>query len=216
MNVYIDFDDCLCETALMFVKMAKKLFGKDISYADMEYFDLQRTFSLSDEQFGEMMRDGHTTEALLSIEEAKGASSVVNGWISEGHTVSVITGRPPSVYEASRKWLDEHNLYGAKLYCFDKYGRDSFIKGSEFAALEPEEYFRMKFDFAVEDSPKAFKFLTHLPNLKVAVFDRPWNREHEFPNQNFIRCTDWEAVELEFEKHRQALLQVHAGRDRRY
>ena len=33
----------------------------------------------------------------------------------------------------------------------------------------------MKFDVAIEDSPMAFKHLTHLPDLKVKVFARPWN-----------------------------------------
>ena len=52
----------------------------------------------------------------------------------------------------------------------------------------------MKFDYAVEDSPKAFRFFEHLPELKVLVFDRPWNRECVFPNENYQRCTDWESI----------------------
>ena len=49
------------------------------------------------------------------------------------------------------------------------------------STLELEDYYRMKFDYAVEDSPKAFRFFEHLPELKVLVFDRPWNRECAFP-----------------------------------
>ena len=52
----------------------------------------------------------------------------------------------------------------------------------------------MKFDYAVEDSPKAFRFFEHLPELKVLVFDRPWNRECAFPNRNYQRCADWESI----------------------
>ena len=52
----------------------------------------------------------------------------------------------------------------------------------------------MKFDFAVEDSPKAFKFFDHLPDLKVLVFDRPWNRECVFPGENYTRCTGWNMI----------------------
>lgn len=197
MNIYIDFDDCLCETALYFTKIVKELFGKDIPYKDIKYFDLQKSFSLSDEEYNLMMEEGHTQKSLLSFAETKGASEVVNGWLDEGHKVSVITGRPLSAYDTSRQWLNEHNLSRVELYCLNKYGRDSFIKNSEYN-LEVEDYLKMKFDFAVEDSPGAFKFLTHLPRAKVAVFDRPWNRECDFPKENFVRCVDWESIDREF------------------
>jgi hypothetical protein len=26
------------------------------------------------------------------------------------------------------------------------------------------------------------------------VYDRPWNREEEFPNGNYTRCLDWESI----------------------
>lgn len=118
----------------------------------------------------------------------------LNKWIDEGIEVSVITGRPYSAYEASRQWLDNHNLTRAKLYCLNKYGRDSFIKGSEFN-LEVDDFRKMTFDYAVEDSPKAFKFFNHLPNLKVMVFDRPWNKDCKFPKGDYTRCYDWETID---------------------
>ena len=52
----------------------------------------------------------------------------------------------------------------------------------------------MTFDVAVEDSPMAFKFFDHLPELKVMVYDRPWNRESELPGSNFTRCSGWDMI----------------------
>ena len=89
--------------------------------------------------------------------------------------------------------LDEHGLKDARLYCLNKYGRNFFLKNSN-STLELEDYYRMKFDYAVEDSPKAFRFFEHLPELKVLVFDRPWNRACAFPNGNYQRCADWESI----------------------
>ena len=57
-----------------------------------------------------------------------------------------------------------------------------------------EDCYNMKFDFAVEDSSKAFKFFDHLPALRVLVYDRPWNRDCEFPNERYTRCFDWETI----------------------
>ena len=193
MNIYVDFDDCLCETARHFSRLVTDLFGKSIPYEQMRYFDLRRSFSLTEEQYEHMMIEGHKPEALLSIEETPGAAESINGWLESGHDVSIITGRPYSAYEASREWLDRHGLEHVRLYCLNKYGRDSFIRNSGFS-LEIEEYYKMRFDYAVEDSPAAFRFFGHLPQLQVMVFDRPWNQECEFPGENYHRCSGWEMI----------------------
>ncbi len=193
MNIYVDFDDCLCETAKHFSTLVKELFELDVPYEEIKFFNLQKSFSLTDEQYEEMMIKAHTPEALLSLDETPGAVCTLNRWMDEGHKVSVITGRPDSAYEASRLWLDRHGLERAKLYCLNKYGRDSFIKNSEFG-LELEDYYKMSFDIAIEDSPAAFKYFDHLPDVRVFVIDRPWNRECEFPKGNYQRCYGWEMI----------------------
>ena len=193
MNIYVDFDDCLSETAEHLSFLITDLFGKRIPYEDIKYFDLKKSFSLTNEQYEHMMIEAHKPESLLSYEETPGACDTVNGWLDRGHDVFVITGRPYSAYEASREWLNLHGLERVKLYCLNKYGRDSFIKNSEFS-LEIEDYLKMHFDLAVEDSPSAFKFFDHMPQLKVAVYDRPWNRVCPLPGDNYVRCYDWETI----------------------
>ncbi len=193
MNIYIDFDDCLCETARAFVDIAARLFEKDVPYEKVRFFNLQDSFKLSDSEYEELMKEGHRPEVLMSYEETPGASKVINEWIDEGHDISIITGRPFSSYDASRKWLDEHGLERAKLFCLNKYGRDSFIKNSDFN-LELEDYYKMHFDYAIEDSPAAFKFFSHLTDLRVLVYNRPWNEDSVLPNGNYTRCPDWDSI----------------------
>ena len=62
MKVYIDFDDVLCETAKHFTKIAKELFGIDVPYRQVQFFNLKKTFDLSDVQYEEMMIAGHLPE----------------------------------------------------------------------------------------------------------------------------------------------------------
>ena len=193
MNIYIDYDDCLCETGMHFSQLVKELFDLNVPYEEIRDFNLQKTFSLTDEQYEKMMIEGHSPRVLLSYDETPGAVETIRGWIDQGHEISIITGRPYSAYEASRQWLDEHNLADVKLYCLNKYGRDSFIKNSDFS-LELEDYYKMKFDIAIEDSPAAFQYFSHLPELRVFVIDRPWNQGCEFPADNFRRCYDWETI----------------------
>ena len=144
MRIYVDFDDCLCETARAFSKLALEMFNKHVPYEQIHYFELERSFDLNAEQYERFMLRGHEPEILLSYDATPGAAETINEWIACGHEVSI--------------------------------------------------YYRMKFDYAVEDSPKAFRFFEHLPELKVLVFDRPWNRECAFPNGNYQRCADWESI----------------------
>ena len=193
MKIYVDYDDCLCETARAFTGIAERLFGKRVPYEEVRFFNLQDSFGLTDDEYEQLMIEGHREEVLLSYEETPGASETLNGWVDKNYEVTIITGRPQSAYDASRKWLDEHGLSRGKMYCLNKYGRDAFIKDSDFG-LELEDYYRMEFDYAVEDSPLAFKFFEHLPNLKVMVYDRPWNKDCELPDKNYHRCFDWDGI----------------------
>ncbi|WP_026657042.1 5' nucleotidase, NT5C type [Butyrivibrio sp. AC2005] len=193
-RIYVDFDDCLCETARSFSDIAKRLFGKDVPYEKIRFFNLQESFELSDDDYEKLMLEGHKPEVLVSYDETPGASRVLNEWIDSGHEVFVITGRPYIAFEASRRWLDEHGLSRVKLFFLNKYGRDFFYKNSEFN-LELEDYYKMKFDYAIEDSPMAFRFFGHLPELRVMVYDRPWNHECELPGDNYFRCTDWDLIQ---------------------
>ncbi|MCR5251926.1 MAG: 2-dehydropantoate 2-reductase [Lachnospiraceae bacterium] len=193
MRFYVDYDDCLCETARAFSKLAARLFDKDVPYEKIHFFNLRDSFDLTEEEYELLMTEGHRPEELLSYEETPGASRVLNEWLDQGHELCIITGRPFDAYEASRRWLDEHGFGRVGLYCLDKYGRASFNKGSSYN-LTLEDYYRMTFDFAIEDSPLAFRFFEHLPDLKVLVYDRPWNREGGLPGGNYSRCPDWESI----------------------
>ncbi len=193
MRIYVDYDDCICETARAFTHIADRLFGKKVPYEEINFFNLKESFELADDEYDRLMIEGHRPEVLMSYEETPLASDVLNEWLDKGYEINVITGRPSSTYEPSRVWLDEHGLENVKLFCLNKYGRDTFIKGSEYN-LELEDYYKMRFDYAVEDSPLAFKFFEHLPDVNVMLFDRPWNRDFEPTNTNYVRCNNWEEI----------------------
>jgi len=193
MKIYIDFDDVICETARFFVEAAKDLFNIDVPYTEVQFFNLQKTFDLTDDQYDELMRVGHIPENLLGYEETSGASFTINKWVDAGHEVSIITGRPFNAFAPSRQWLDAHGLERVPLFCVDKYGRESFNQDCSYN-LTLADLYNMTFDFAIEDSPSAFEHVMHFSGCKVAVFNRPWNQV-ELPADNFVRCHNWEEID---------------------
>lgn len=194
MKIYVDFDDCLCETAAYFTILAKELFGIDVPYEQVRFFNLRSSFHLDDAQYDVLMRAGHKPEHLLAYEETPGACEMLNRWVDEGHEVSVITGRPFDSYEPSRAWLDEHHLERLPLFCVDKYGRETFNRDFTYS-MTLEQLYRLRFDFAVEDSPAAFEHVMQFEQCKIAVFDRPWNIQAKLPNDRFVRCKDWQEID---------------------
>ena len=42
MNIYVDFDDCLCESGKFFSGLVREMFGLDVPYEKMQYFNLQQ------------------------------------------------------------------------------------------------------------------------------------------------------------------------------
>ncbi len=194
MKIYIDFDDVICETALSFTRIAKELFDIDVPYREVQFFNLQKTFDLTDDQYDALMKAGHVPETLLAYEETPDASVTINRWVDEGHEVSIITGRPFDAYEPSRQWLDEHGLDRVPLFCVDKYGRENFTNNVSFNMTLAQLY-DLTFDLAIEDSPNAFEHVMHFEGCKVAVFDRPWNHQIELPNGDFVRCMDWKEID---------------------
>lgn len=199
MKIYIDFDDVICETADYFTKIAKNLFGIDVPYREVQFFNLQKTFDLTDKQYDELMKAGHLPENLLAYEETPDASKIINKWVDEGHEVSVITGRPFDSYEPSRKWLDDHHLERIPLFCVDKYGRETFNQDCTYS-MTLQQLYSLEFDFAVEDSPAAFEHVLHFENCTIAVFNRPWNAKSELPNERFIRCENWQEIDKLLQK----------------
>lgn len=194
MKIYIDFDDVICETAKYFTKLARELFGIDVPYQEVQFFNLQKSFDINEEQYDALMKAGHIPANLLAYEETPGAAETINKWADEGHEVSVITGRPFDAYEPSRRWLDEHGLNRVPLFCVDKYGRESFNQDCTYS-MTLEQLYRMTFDFAIEDSPAAFEHVLHFKNCIVAVFNRPWNINEELPNDRFVRCDSWKIID---------------------
>lgn len=202
MKIYIDFDDVICETAKYFTKIAKELFGIDVPYRQVQFFNLQKSFDLSDAQYDKLMMAGHMSENLLNYEETVGASETINKWVDRGHEVFIITGRPFNSYEPSRKWLDVHQLERVPLFCVDKYGRETFKQDYRYN-MTLEQLYSMTFDFAIEDSPAAFEHVLYFADCKVAVFNRPWNRQAELPNDRFVRCENWQEIDRAFDEYSQ-------------
>ena len=194
MKVYVDFDDVICETARDLSALAERLYAIRVPYPAIRAFDLHEAFGLDDAQYRRLMAVAHSREFVLGYAETPGAAATLNRWADAGIDVEIVTGRPFITAASSRDWLAAHGLARLPVVHVDKYGREPPAAPGAPRALTLAEFAARHYDFAVEDSPAAFQFFGHLPDLQVLVYDRPWNRACEFPSGNFRRCADWETI----------------------
>jgi len=172
-TIYIDMDDVLCETARGWLAIAEREFGKTIHYDQLNTFEIGEACGLEPREIQELVRLAHHPEELLGMAPIEEAVSVLRQWSEAGHEIAIVTGRPPTTYEASIEWLARHRLPYHTFVMVDKYGRFST---ENTAAITLPELATRSFWYAVEDSPTMAKFLAEEMKVPVALLDRPWNQ----------------------------------------
>jgi len=179
MRIYSDFDDVICETAQALSVLAKGMFGRDVPYENIEFFNLQKAFSLTDEEINRLMARAHETDFLVDLKPIPGAVTGVQALSAAGHEVIIVTGRQSLCHEGTSQWLRDHGLGHLEIVYVDKYRRaPATLPPGVPKMLTIDELHRLHFDVAIDDSPTALDLLAHRTQCHIIVFDRPWNRQY--------------------------------------
>jgi hypothetical protein len=131
----------------------------------------------------------------MRIPPIAGAADVLKAWQNTGIDIHIVTGRPPSTFQASADWLEKYDFPYNKLSFVDKYGRNhAHIDGVDIITLD--ELKLLKFGMAIDDSPIAISFLIEYTDNPVIVFDRPWNTDlaELKDSPQITRCKTWNDI----------------------
>ena len=203
-NIYVDIDDVLGRTVESLIDLLEAMHDRRVEIEAVRHFDLERSFGLDESEIRAFMTRAHDDDMIEAIEPWSGAREVLAGWASAGHSVRLVTGRPPSTNAASRRWLEEHAIAHSELHHLDKWGRPTWNEAG-LPALRFEDLPGLGFCFAIEDSLDTAVRLVEEFGLTVALMDRPWNRETDglspATRAGLHRCADWEAVAACFVRH---------------
>ena len=194
MRIYIDFDDVLCETARALSVLALEMFGRDVPYDDIQFFDLEKSFSLTDAQLDRLMARAHEDHFLLNLAPTPGGTDAIHAWEAAGHDVSIVTGRQPTCHAGSMQWLRARGLAHMGIIYVDKYGRAPANPPADAPVMIKLDAFnRLHFDIAIDDSPAALDLLAPRRDCRTIIFDRPWNRAYP-PAPTMTRATSWAEI----------------------
>lgn len=196
LRIYVDFDDVICETARDLARLAASHYNRRVPYEAIRAFNLREAFTLDEADYLELMAEAHRSERLLALQPTPGAVTTLQQWLAAGAEVEVVTGRPWATYSASREWLVQHGLATMPLIHVDKYGREPRLPGADAVgrALTVAEFLQRRYDLAVEDAPPALELLRRLPQCRILVYDRPWNRQVALEPPAVVRCHSWSEI----------------------
>ena len=170
MRLYVDIDDVLAETTRRILRLANRRFGSSLTFEELGSFDLGVALGLDAPGVHELFAEVNAPGFLDRLPTRRGALPALRAWAAAGHTVSVVTGRPPYTRELTAAWLERRGVVHDSLLFVDKYGR--------FPDAPPRDALRgLRFDAALEDSLETAAFLLEIGVERVFLFDRPWNRE---------------------------------------
>lgn len=190
MRIYVDIDDVLCETAKALSKLARREFGRHMPYEQMEQFNLQETFCLTDEEMARFVELSHDPACLMGYAMTPGAVEGVKALRAAGHMVDIVTGRPAFSHGATEAWLASVGLGDFAVTYVDKYGRAYKHTPGEPRTVSLAELKARQYDVAIDDSPLVLRALADWTQTHIFVFDRPWNRSFALA-PNMTRVAGW-------------------------
>ncbi len=191
MNIYLDMDDVLCDTAGAYLALLAREFDLHVDFEEVFSFNLQKSFGLDDAQNRHLFGRAHEPEFILGLKPLEGVLNVLRNWEEMGFSLSILTGRHTAAAEASLQWLEDRKIPYHSFTMVDKYNWNGT---DEAIAITLEQLACMPFDIGVEDSPKMADYLTREMALPVLLFDRPWNRTYKTGVKS-CRCRGWQQVE---------------------
>lgn len=193
MRIYCDIDDVLSETATALCELAERMFRKRVVYDEVRDFNLQKVFSLTDEEMARYTEESHSYENLLAYAEVPGAVEAIKALLAAGHTIDLVTGRPVSSWRGTEAWLKKVGLDFLPVVYVDKYSRPAVQDPDAPRRVKREDFLAHPYDVAIDDSPIALRALEAWQSTRVFIFDRPWNRDYS-PSANMTRVKGWSEI----------------------
>ncbi len=197
MRIYVDYDDILCETARACSRILEETFRKSVAFEQIHCFNLGESFDLNDEELDRLMERVHRPDELMRFHPLPGAVEVLEEWTAHGYDVDIVTGRPASTHEPSKRWLERHGVPYSSMTFVDKYHRPNH-DSPDVPLLSLEALAARDYCLAIDDAPKMIRFLCEEMPMPVVVLDRPWNRG--LNHCRAIRCMDWAEIGRRFEE----------------
>ncbi len=189
MKIGIDIDDVLMPTFLKLLGNHNATYGTSYKLEDTTDYKLWVVWGYTREEHKEEVNSFMATGEFFETEPYGEALEAVRK-LKESHSLVTITSRPLLLKSKTLDWLEKH-FSGI----FDSF---FFPEGSPVDETVGGKSKKVRVcadegvDVIIEDAPQTAIDCAEVCK-KVFLFDKPWNRNYDFP-ANVVRVTRWDEV----------------------
>ncbi|WP_031517976.1 5' nucleotidase, NT5C type [Desulfofalx alkaliphila] len=176
MIIGCDLDGTICDNLPLLVDALNRYTGQKILPDNIPEYDVCKVYKITREEFNQLM-----SQVELNMIEGSplipGADKYLRLLAAAKHQINIITARSPIYEEATRRWLNRHNLPYRGLYLLNSHDKVDICK-------------QLGVDLVVEDNYHNAVQLSKA-GFDVILFDAPHNLNWPWEGR---RCGRWEEV----------------------
>lgn len=186
LKIGIDLDEVVVEYVRHFLDFYNEKFQTSFSFNDIKSYSIEDHLKIPKEKLIVFSEEVNSSEFIESQDFIDGAVKSIED-LSEQFEIFFVTSRPAYLRERTFKFLKKNfpDIIFKLIFSRDYFGED--VSKSNICDKEKISIFlEDRFDYAFECAEK---------EIKVILFDKPWNNSGE-NHKNIFRVKNWkEAIE---------------------
>lgn len=186
MKIAIDLDGVLGDVARSFLNWYNQEHKTKWTFEDMVDCSFATSMSITPEEERQAVRSFWKSDGFKQMSVIEGASTAIEKLIKQ-HELYVVTARSEEIGEVTRAWINKYfpDKF-AKIVLTNQYMMHD--SGQEKGDICRELGCEILIDDSTINMESGWK-----NNLKLIIFDRPWNSYHKLPD-SVVRVKNWDEV----------------------
>ncbi|MCX5725991.1 MAG: hypothetical protein NT030_02200 [Candidatus Saganbacteria bacterium] len=178
MKIGIDVDNVISDSLPVLLSEANRLFSTDFAYDDIREYNFSKILGISEADMRAFIKKAFDDKVPMRARTIKGAKEAIRK-IKETYEIHIVTARPKGYEADTLEWLNKNDIP------FD------FL---EHATEKQKHIYAVQNGiktFVEDDMDEAVSLI--LNDIKVFLFDRPWNRTSS-NNNGYLRVKGWDEI----------------------
>ena len=167
MKIGLDFDNVIAQTVQEIFKYYNNRFGKNHKIEEVTKYEFWSAWGTSKEEAINIVDEYHEEHKIEELPPLDDAVKSINS-LAEGNSLFVITARPSRFKSKTEDWIMHHIKTKIKVMDAGDFHKDGRASKSEICK-------ELQIPIILEDAPDTALDCAD-ENIKVVLFDQPWNR----------------------------------------
>lgn len=186
MRIGIDFDDVVADSGTALIEMHNKKHGAHFEKDDFKSYFFEETWGGPREERVKEIDEFFATDQLKKINPMAGSLEAMEILKEKGHELYIVTGRSHKDIEQTELWIEKHF---PKAFAGVHYAS---VRNSDERRKKSQICKELGIETFIDDNPDHALDLA-AAGVKVFLFDQPWNRKQEMP-ENVERVSSWDDI----------------------